>query len=252
MKQITIPERFWKAVKNIIDLQDEERYLGAYIFGSVAEGTSTDKSDLDVRVIVNAYNKCRNINHPVIDDYKLDLTFRSLAQELEHNEQMIKNATRRPNLAAAHILFDKTGKLVQLKTRAQEAKPETYTQKDYQFAQFMVYHASNKAERFLVSDPVAALFAMHCNLQEMLKIHYRIQGRWQVSSKALLQDLRNFDPPLAKICNAFVLTADVNEKYEHWMKMVNYILAPIGGPQPISENNCHCVICKKDLYYFCS
>lgn len=70
-----VPNRFVPAVRAVETLAAEDRYLAALVFGSVAEGTATHASDLDVRVVVDQDNPCTNINHPRIDGVKLDITF---------------------------------------------------------------------------------------------------------------------------------------------------------------------------------
>lgn len=54
------------------------RYVGALVFGSVAQGTATEASDLDVRVLVDENNPCAELNHPRIGGVKVDVTFCSL------------------------------------------------------------------------------------------------------------------------------------------------------------------------------
>ena len=71
---------FAQGIKRIRKLANDARYEAAFVFGSVAEGTSTDKSDLDVRVIVDDDSSCESVNHPMFDDYKLDVTFCSYKQ----------------------------------------------------------------------------------------------------------------------------------------------------------------------------
>ena len=46
-------------IERIRKLANDARYEAAFVFGSVAEGTSTDKSDLDVRVIVDDDNSSK-------------------------------------------------------------------------------------------------------------------------------------------------------------------------------------------------
>jgi len=57
-----IPERFLPAYRCIQCLEQEERYLAAFIFGSLARGEATSHSDVDVNVIVNEDNPCSTIN----------------------------------------------------------------------------------------------------------------------------------------------------------------------------------------------
>jgi predicted nucleotidyltransferase len=239
--------RFKKGIEAIKALSDDPRYVAAFVFGSVAEGTSNEKSDLDVKVIVDEDNPCENINHPTFDDYKLDITFRSYAQIEQFTEDEIKKAEREPNLVRGVILFDKTGELTALQKKVQSIKPPKYTAKDYQFAQFMLYHANNKVERFLDDDPTSSLYSMHANIGEVLKIYFKLNGKWWVSSKNVLKSLEQWDGELAGYVKDFVSTADVKEKHALWSKIIDHVTKPMGGRQPIAENNCDCDVCKVDL-----
>ena len=80
-----------------------------------------------------------------------------------------------------------------------------------------------------------------------LKYHYQLQQRWWVSSKRLLADLYNWDTPLVQLIENFVATSDVQIKFADWSAIIDHILAPIGGRQPIAENNCDCEVCRQDL-----
>lgn len=238
---------FKKGVEKIAKLSQQPRYQAAFIFGSVAEGTSNDKSDLDVKVIVDEDNVCENINHPTFDDYKLDITFRSFQQIKEFTEDEIKKGEREPNLVRGVIVFDKTGELTKLQQKVRNIKSPKYSSKDYQFVQFMLYHANNKVERFLQDDSSASLYSMHGNIGEVLKIHFKLNGKWWVSSKNVLKSLDMWDKELAHLVRQFVSTADVTKKYNHWSAIIDHVTKPMGGRQPISENNCDCAVCKQDL-----
>ena len=239
--------RFIKGYKAIEALSKHPRYQAAFIFGSVAEGTSNDKSDLDVKVIVDEDNLCENINHPTFDGYKLDITFRSFKQIKQFTEDEIHKAEREPNLVRGVIVFDKTGDLSKLQKTVRNTKPQQYTEKDYQFVQFMLYHANNKVERFIDDDPTASLYSMHANIGEVLKIHFKLNGKWWVSSKNVLNSLETWDKELAQLVKSFISTADIKEKYSHWSAITDHVTAKMGGRQPIAENNCNCSVCKVDL-----
>ncbi len=159
--------RFTVGISKVRKLAEHSRYQSAFIFGSVAEGTSTDKSDLDVKVIVDEDNSCENINHPTFDNYKLDISFRSFEQIKEFTENEVKKGEREPNLVRGVILFDKTGELIELQRTMRNITPQKYGEKDYQFVQFMLYHANNKVERFLKDDPISSLYSMHANIAEV-------------------------------------------------------------------------------------
>ena len=242
-----IPPRFYPAYRQIRHLAQHDRYQAALIFGSLARGEATDASDMDVKVVTDEDNPCSNINHPVIGGVKLDLSFSSLPQFRASLDGEIASRERVPILAESLIIFDKTGELTKLCEEAKAVQPRRVTQDEVQFLQFMFYHGNDKAERNVQSDPVTALLVMHVGLNDLLHFHYKIQGRWWVSSKRLLADLRSWDPPLAQLVERFVTICDVQAKFQVWSEIIDHILQPLGGRQPIAENMCHCLVCQVDL-----
>ena len=63
----------------------------------------------------------------------------------------------------------------------------------------------------------------------------------------MLADLRSWDAVLAQLLEQFIATSDVHMKYSYWSAIIDHILAPLGGRQPIEENNCDCEVCQQDL-----
>lgn len=244
-----IPTRFHKAIEQILRLQKDNRYVAAFIFGSVVRGEATENSDFDVKVITDTGNPCSNINHPFINNIKLDITFNSIKQIKEATDKEISKGERIPMVAESIIIFDKTGELTQLQKEAQKAERKDITKDDEQLIQFMVYHADDKAKRFIETDPFSSLLSMHIGINDLLKIHYQIRKKWWVSNKRLLPDMRQWDPTLAKLIEQFLNTQEVKQKYLIWTDIIEHILKSIGGRQPISENNCNCEVCIQDLAY---
>lgn len=242
-----LPRHFQDAIKTLSRLKRFESIIGVFIFGSAARDMVTNDSDLDVRAIVSNRKTCTGINHPFINNIKLDISFNSYEEIEKQTQTDIERGGRIPMIAESVILFDKTGQLRQLKKLAQKAKPKKITDNDHNWIQFMVYHATDKARRHLISDPLSALLAMDSNLEEMLKFHYQINRRWWLSNKRLLKDIRAWDPKLYLILEKFLLTHDVMSKYQHWQEIIKHILEPLGGSKPVSETNCNCPICQKHL-----
>ena len=246
----SIPSRFHPAYRHIEQLARYERYQAALIFGSLARGEATEKSDMDVKVVTDEDNPCSNINHPVIGGVKLDISFSSLSQIAQLRDgagRQVSTQERVPKLAESLIVFDKTGELTKLCEEAKTVQPLKMTPDEFQFLHFMFYHGNDKAERNLRSDPVTALLVMHVGLNDFLHFHYRIAGRWWVSSKRLLKDLRSWDPALAQLVEHFVTACDAQTKFQVWSDIIDHILEPLGGRQPIAENNCDCPGCRGDL-----
>jgi hypothetical protein len=88
---------------------------------------------------------------------------------------------------------------------------------------------------------------MHTGLSELLRLHYRLQGHWWLSSKYVLSNLREWDPQLAGLVERLVGTGAVSEKFAAWSAIIEQILAPLGGRVPVNENNCDCPVCRSDL-----
>ena len=242
-----IPDRFLPAYHAIQHLERDERYIAAFIFGSVARSEASEQSDFDVKVIVDEDNVCFNVNHPIISGVKLDITFHSFEQTKAQLQREMNERERIPMIAESLIVFDKTGELATLQEQARQVRPKPVPPEEYQFMHFMFYHGNNKVERNLETDPITALLVMHVGLNDYLHWHYRLQQHWWVSSKRLQRDLRTWDAALAHLLEQFVVTAELYEKFAIWSSIIDHILEPFGGRQPISENNCHCQVCERDL-----
>lgn len=247
LQTMQIPARFRSALLRVQQLQAADRYQAAYIFGSVVRGDTTAASDLDVHVLIDREHPCTNISHPVIDGVRLDLSFFSFEQLATRTEREIAKGDRIPMVAESAIVFDKTGALAHLRASARRARPKPCTTAEYQGIRFGIFHANDKAARLVSSDPAGALLVMHGSLNDVLKIHYQIHGRWQVSDKRLLADLRGWDPVMASLVEHLVGTADVAAKFARWTDVLDHVMAPIGGRRTIADVNCPCDACRDDL-----
>jgi len=241
------PPRFPPAIAALRALAQQERYRGVILFGSVAHGTATADSDLDVLVLTAGTDACANISHPAIGGVKLDLSFNSLAQLSDLLDEQLRDGSRRPMLAGGRILFDKDGDLTTLRERADAARPRPVPPERHQHIQFLFFHLHDKIARFLTSDPTTALLSLHLGLGEALDWHYRLRGEWRVSSKWLLADLRRWDAPLAALVTRCVAAGDLAAKYAAWNAIVEHTLAPLGGRGAITANTCPCPACTADL-----
>jgi len=241
-----IPARFMAAYRRLQALEGHGRYLGAFIFGSVARGAATERSDLDAKILVDQDNPCPNVNHPVIGGVKLDISFISLAQLCRDTEAERARAARIPMVAESLIVLDTTGALAELQAWARAATPERATPAEYQWLRFLLYNAHDKVTRALERGGAAALLEMHLGLAEVLDVDRRLGGRWEVSSKRRLPLLQTEDPPLAQLLADFVKTADVAEKFRCWTAIVEHVARPLGAWR-VAEQGCDCAVCRADL-----
>jgi hypothetical protein len=238
---------FQRAMDVVKGLEKYNRYLGAFVYGSVGRGEANNKSDLDVKVIVNGYN-CDNINSPFIDGIALNITFTSFSQIEKRLNDLAKKGEHIPMLAESIILFDKTGRLTELKENLVNVNPGKLTEKDYHMIQLIIFNAEYKIKRALADeDNLSAQLGMHIGLNGLLKTHYRISGRWYISDKRLLNNLITWDKDLYETLCSFLNETEIRKKYNIWLKMIDHIIEPIGGKQDIKEINCKCQSCDKDL-----
>jgi hypothetical protein len=240
------PPKFQTPIQKIKSLEKNANYLGAFIFGSVARGDANKHSDLDVKVIVREGNPCKNINHPFIDGVKLDITFISYEQLVQAAEKERKGG-RVPMILESVIVFDKTGKLEELKDSYAGLKSPKSSSADYQFHQFILYHHDEKVRRNLEEDPDTALLTMTLCLDELIKMHYLINGHWKVSSKRMLKDLDDWDFDFAQLLRGFIRENELEKKFIIWSTIVDHIAKSMGGRMSIEENNCDCENCVRDL-----
>lgn len=247
MKIDDITEPFKTAVLKIKELEEFDGYMGAFIFGSVARGEEDENSDLDIKVITKRKNYCKNVNHPFINSIKLDLSFNTLKLFKEGTRLEMTEKRRVPMIAESIIIFDKSGELKRIKQKALKSTPKKLKKKDYQWSQFMLYHMDNKAVRHLKSDPASSILSMGMNLKDALKDHYKINRRWWVSDKRLLNDLREWDPDLVELLNKFAVSSSIANKYRFWSQVLDHISKPIGGRKKIEEINCDCKLCISDM-----
>ncbi|KKQ36435.1 MAG: hypothetical protein US53_C0052G0013 [Candidatus Woesebacteria bacterium GW2011_GWA1_37_7] len=126
-----LEDPFLTAYNNVKQLKKHDRYLGAFIFGSVVRGEQDKDSDFDVIVAIEEDNDCKEINHPIIKGLKLDVSFRSLKQIEDMDEAVAKKGEGMPMLAESIIVFDKTGVLKKLREKFAKVKPKKATNEDY-------------------------------------------------------------------------------------------------------------------------
>ncbi len=236
-----------KLQKSILEdlkkLDNDKHFLGAYIFGSAARGEFGKESDIDVKVLVDK-SDCTHVSHPFIRGVKLDITFMSYDHIIAVMDKQVAKRERVPMIAESIIIFDKTGKLRELKKKYSKVKAPKYKPADYEGIIFLAYHFTNCIERYLQSDPAAAFAGMHTNLTNLIEMRYRTVGRWQVSSKRLLKDLRSWDKPFSVLIEKFLKEADLNKKFKLWLVVKDYVLKPLGGARPVADLNCDCKSCS--------
>jgi Nucleotidyltransferase domain len=230
-------------------LEGHERYLAAFIFGSVARGVAVEQSNTDVFVIVDENRSRHHPNHPMIGGIQLNLAFLTLEQFEERTRKEIDQPQQiRPvTIAESIIIFDKTKKLHHMREEAQQLQPRAISTRQQQALQSMLFQCQKKAEHFLDKDPSTALLVMHMDLISVLLAQYKQQQKWWVDPQQVLADLSTWDLQLCQLVRDFLATGEVSAKFRIWSAMINYILQLSGEHHPLPSQNCPCNRCQKDI-----
>ncbi len=185
------------------------------------------------------------VRQPIIDGIKLDISFVSLKQlrDRENND----HSGKVPMLAEGVILFDTTGELSVLKKEMEQKMRESYSEKDRSHVQFLINHTESKIRYGLMNDMDTARICLQKGLRHLIDIHYKIQGRWNVSDKRLVRDLQNWDSTFLEMVRGFLNENNPEKQYVLWKDMATYIFRPWGGRQETKGDNCKCDQCKNDI-----
>jgi predicted nucleotidyltransferase len=252
MSDQTLKGKFDAAVHQISALQRHDRYEGAFLFGSYVTGELHVQSDLDVVVLVSGHDACSEVSHPRLQGIPVDISFNSFENIERYIHQTLSaNLRRKPWLYDSQILFDKRGRLHELADWVrQNAKPSLHKAEENEELQMTCYYALTKAHKFIETEPEVALLVMQTELNDLLRRHYKLQGRWWVSNKKLLSDLQSWDPVLHDCLRSFLTVAAITEKVSAWAQIIDHILIPIGGRRFARyESVCDCERCQDDIAY---
>jgi hypothetical protein len=244
-----LPERFRPAYQAIQRLEGDERYQAAFIVGSVARGGASELCNLEVVVIVDEKRFCRSMSHPSVGGVQLDLAFVSQEWFEEKTKKEIDSKVRmRPlTIAESIIIFDKRGVVRHMQEEAQQLQPDELSQWQVQAAQSLLLRLNATPACYLEDDPLTALVSMHVNLISLLLAHYRLHQRWWVGPHRQLADLATWDVEMARLVGDFVATSEVHAKAQCWSTLIDYVLQPLGGREPLPAWICPCSSCQKDI-----
>jgi predicted nucleotidyltransferase len=248
-----VQPRFRGALRALRNLESDRRYLGVFVFGSLARDEAGTDSDVDAQIVVDDGAPCPNLSHPRIDGVKLDLSFPSMERLRRDTAAEIERRERVPMIAESAIIFDRDGSLRRLRLEARRARPRVADAVAVREIRFLLHHEADKVHRHLVDDPAAALLAMTMGVGDLIGLHYRLRGRWMRSSKRLLTDLREWDSELAARLEAFLLAGGgAAERGRHWDRILDHVSVPAGGLSALGDSDCGCTRCRADVEYLLS
>jgi len=240
-----IPKKFRSALNKIKALEKENCCLGVFLFGSSVRGELDDQSDLDVYVVVSDSCHCKDTSHPCVSGVKLDISFKSLSALEEGMTDQFNKDDRVPMICESEILFDKTGKIQELKNRLLKTPRKKLAKSDLRMYRFLINHFHEQVKKTLKKNKDHGLVAMNVRLEDIIKRHYKLSRKYRVSPKRLMDDLKKWDEKMHDLVINFVKENRVDKKLKHWEKMIKHVLQNAGSDK--GDNVCNCKVCKKHL-----
>ena len=247
-KNKILNERVKKVLSVLKKFEKDERYRACLVFGSAVRGEFREGSDIDVKVAIRKGKHHSELNHTYIEGIKLDISFNSLERLQKDTEKELERAKRPPLIAESVILFDKDGDARKLIAHAKKKMyPKKYDKAQYDWVRFVILNEDLKVRRYFTEDPVLANYIMHSGLEDVIDMHYQVEGRFDTSNKKTLSDLKKWDPVLEKFLIRMMSAKNMKDKFSYWTKIIDHVLKKLGGRIDIEETSCTCQICREDI-----
>ncbi|MEM1312387.1 MAG: nucleotidyltransferase domain-containing protein [Patescibacteria group bacterium] len=217
---------------NIVDkyskLKFNEDYTGAFVFGSFANRTFTDYSDLDIVLIVKDSSKKESYKTINIDGVDVDICTETL-EDLKFREQgIIQKAERKPWLVDSIILFDKTGKLIELKQNyTSVCSPKKLSIEDIKILRSNILKINQKVRTTGKQDKDSCCFTMTTSIREVVNTYYKANSRFTVQAKKIFLDLDLWDAEYSQQLKQFLNEGFFEKKIKVWDKIIEFTLAKL-------------------------
>lgn len=216
------------------DLQNElgPELLGILLVGSLAYGIPRPQSDIDLFVVIRPpWRQRRTL---FIDGVEVEI-FLNPAQQVRAEFRNTDSPATIAMFAQGRILFDPTGLVKHLVQEAQgiwqHPRPAVpYGTYAYFSLRYTCVDLLKDAQDLLEVDKDAAGWVLFTALQSTLNAYYRIQRRWSVKPKYLLNNLEQRAPALAQLVR-YILdgSAPLETRITVLESLIDQVLEPIGG-----------------------
>jgi len=226
-----VQERFERAALHVVGLLRAEfgtELVGLLLGGSVAAGTPLPRSDLDIYVLIrSAWRQRRALS---VDGVPVELFINPVAQ-IRREFHDTEHPSTFAMFATGQALYDPDGAVAQLAEEARRVWTSPRPAVSAEMAQRLRYRLSDLLDdtRDLAEvDDVGAAYLVGITLDAALEAHYRLQRRWAVKPKYVLDDLEKHAPHLVPLVAAAV-TKPMRERLAALTSLVDEVLAPVGG-----------------------
>ncbi len=218
-------EKAQQVVQQFKSKARDDRYTGCFVFGSFADGSFTQFSDLDIVLVVKDEDHTQEYQSLQIEDINVDLSVETLEQVKKREEEILTKAERRTWLSDALILFSDDGSnLDSLKAYYSAlSKPKSISPEDTSLFKKNIEKMNQKIEQASLLDQDNCQFTMLTCIRELVNIYYRASGRFTVQAKKLFIDLDKWDKQFADSLRGFLYATNLENRIGYWHQLVGLI-----------------------------
>lgn len=211
-----------------------EALLGVLATGSRVRGEGDASSDIDLHVVIDQPRRQRR--NIVVAGVEVEMFINPLFQiALYFDEGRASGRGVDQHMwSTGRAIYDPQGVVAELQAEAQrqwDAGPPPIDGSGWR-VRYPPADVLRDIGDVIERDAEQAQVMIGGSLAELIGLHYRLQLRWRVKGKRTLADLQTWDRKAAALVRG-ACRGTVAERFAALKSLVQYVLAPVGGPHPL-------------------
>jgi hypothetical protein len=220
--------------KVLADLQVEfgSELLGVLATGSRIHGQPEPASDLDLHVVIHSPRRQRR--NRVVEGIEVEMFInppfqvrRYLAESRGVDEHMF---------TFGRVVHDPHGVVAAIRAEAAsrwQAGPAPVRGREAWQHRYFPADLLRDLQDIGANDAATANLLIVRTVEQLLRSHYRLQGRWIEKPKRLLSHIQQWDPIAARFALAALAGGPLEQRREALEQLADHILGAIGGLMPL-------------------
>lgn len=221
----------------LADLQAEfgADLLGVLATGSRMRGEGDHTSDIDLHVVIQSPRRQRR--NVIVGGVEVEIFINPPFQILRYFDlgRESGRGVDQHMWSTARTIYDPRGVIAELTAEAQtqwNAGPPPVDGNDWRI-RYLPADMLRDVTDVIDRDLDQAIYLIGGLVGELIDIHYRLQGRWRVKGKRILQDLASWDSTAADLVRR-TYSGSAALRFAATQSLLEHVLAPVGGPMPLA------------------
>lgn len=216
------------------NLCDDQNVAAVILYGSLARGDCTAKSDIDLQVLLE--NGPGKKQHFCIGDVEIDIgydvaSFAVVGAVVYRREYFVKA------LGTGVLLYERTPGLIAesmavakmiYKNRPQYRQNPVGTL----FMRYGLVNRLQEAERLCENDPVAAFYVLAVGFDNVIFSYDWYNNYWPAIKRKWLEELVTKDKYFCDLATEYLQATRLADRIKAYQKVLRYFLEPLGGFLP--------------------